>query len=62
MIFVIAEILARPVEDLRELKCCLALVRVDRATAAISAGAPILLGEQPVQLAPAAFANFDWST
>ena len=40
----------------------LALVRVDRATAAITAGNAILLGQQEVQLEPAPFAKFDWST
>ena len=40
----------------------LALVRVDRATAAIAEGNPILLGDTSVQLERAAFTDFDWST
>ncbi|MEP0943530.1 MAG: folate-binding protein [Rhizobiaceae bacterium] len=40
----------------------LALVRVDRATAAISAGDPVLLEGQTVRLAPPQFATFDWAT
>lgn len=40
----------------------LALVRVDRATAAIADANPILLGEHEMRLEPPAFTNFDWST
>lgn len=43
-------------------KTGLAQVRADRATTAIAQGVPILLGEHDVQLAPAAFTSFDWST
>ena len=39
----------------------LALVRVDRATTAISADNPVLLDGKQVQLVPPAFITFDWS-
>lgn len=42
-------------------KTALALVRVDRATAAIGDGNPILLNGAAVMLAPPAFTRFDWS-